>query len=164
MDAKLAEAVRIRLQSSATGCLFERWAGFERDLHLRKRAAGLKPLKRLTIGFDRAEWDESEDAQRVASHYDTEHHLLRLSEAELSENFADTLQAIIRHCDEPFGDASAIPTYHVSKLAREHVTVILSGDGGDELFAGYSPLSRAVFARRIAGSSPTGSGDMACQE
>jgi asparagine synthase (glutamine-hydrolysing) len=82
----------------------------------------------------------------VASHYGTEHHLLRLNEAELGDSFADTLQAVIRHCDEPFGDASAIPTYHISRLAREHVTVILSGDGGDELFAGYSSYRGVLFA------------------
>ena len=147
LDAKLAESVRIRLQSEVPLGVFLSGGLDSSAVVAYASAAGLKPLKTFTIGFDREEWDESEDAQRVATHYDTEHHLLRLSESDMSETLADTLDAIIRHCDEPFGDASAIPTYHVSRLAREHVTVILSGDGGDELFAGYSCYRGALFAQ-----------------
>ena len=110
--------------------------------------AGLDPLKTFTVAFDRPEWDESADAQRIAAHFRTDHHELRLSEHELSSTFAETVDAIARHCDEPFGDASAIPTYHISRLARQHVTVILSGDGGDELFAGYSSYRGALFAQQ----------------
>ena len=146
-DAKLAEAVRIRLQSEVPLGVFLSGGLDSSAIVAYASAAGLNPLKTFTIGFDREEWDESADAQRVAARYGTEHHLLRLNEADLSENFAHTLQAIVRHCDEPFGDSSAIPTYHVSKLAREHVTVILSGDGGDELFAGYSCYRGALFAQ-----------------
>ena len=147
LDAKLAETVRIRLQSEVPLGVFLSGGLDSSAIVAYASDAGLKPLKTFTIGFDREEWDESEDAQRVASHYDTEHHLLRLSESDMSESFADTLSAIIRHCDEPFGDASAIPTYHISRLARQHVTVILSGDGGDELFAGYSCYRGALFAQ-----------------
>jgi asparagine synthase (glutamine-hydrolysing) len=147
LDAKLAEAVRIRLQSEVPLGVFLSGGLDSSAVVAYASAAGLKPLKTFTIGFDRKEWDESDDAQRVASYFDTEHHLLRLSEVELRDSFADTLHAVIRHCDEPFGDASAIPTYHISRLAREHVTVILSGDGGDELFAGYSSYRGALFAQ-----------------
>jgi len=147
LDAKLAETVRIRLQSEVPLGVFLSGGLDSSAIVAYASEAGLKPLKTFTIGFDRKEWDESDDAQRVANHYDTEHHLLRLSESEMSETFADTLGAIIRHCDEPFGDASAIPTYHISRLAREHVTVILSGDGGDELFAGYSSYRGMLFAQ-----------------
>ncbi len=146
LDAKLAEAVRIRLQSEVPLGVFLSGGLDSSAVVAYASAAGLKPLKTFTIGFDREEWDESEDAQQVADYYSTDHHLLRLSAADLGRGFADTLQAIIRHCDEPFGDASAIPTFHVSRLAREHVTVILSGDGGDELFAGYSSYRGALFA------------------
>src|SRR5205814_920145 len=70
--------------------------------------------------------------------FGTEHHVLTLREADLRAELPDTLLDLIRHFDEPFGDSSALPTYHVSRLARQHVKVILGGDGGDELFAGYT--------------------------
>ena len=108
--------------------------------------AGLKPIRSFTIGFDREEWDESGDAQVVADHFGTDHRVLALREQDLSRNLPETLLALVRHFDEPFGDSSALPTYHVSKLAREHVTVILSGDGGDELFSGYSSNRGIRFA------------------
>ncbi|HAC91255.1 MAG TPA: asparagine synthetase B, partial [Planctomycetaceae bacterium] len=110
--------------------------------------SGLKQLQTFTIGFDRAEWDESSDAARIARHYETEHHLLRLSESDMRESFESTLLKIMYFCDEPFGDASALPTYHVSRLAKQHVTVTLSGDGGDELFAGYSNYRGMLFAEK----------------
>jgi asparagine synthase (glutamine-hydrolysing) len=116
--------------------------------------AGLRPLKTFTIAFDRAEWDESADAARIAQHFGTEHHVLRLEEADLQASVASTLLELVRHFDEPFGDASALPTYHVSRLAREHVTVILSGDGGDELFAGYSTYQGAKFAQAYRSRLP----------
>ncbi|MEQ1907424.1 MAG: asparagine synthase (glutamine-hydrolyzing) [Vicinamibacterales bacterium] len=148
LDAKLAEVVRIRLQSEVPLGVFLS-GGLDSSTVLAYAArAGLKPLKTFTIGFDRPEWDESEDAQRIANHFQSDHHILRICESDLSNAFASTLDAIVRHCDEPFGDASAIPTFHLSRLAREHVTVILSGDGGDELFAGYSSYRGALFAER----------------
>src|SRR5204862_7069471 len=109
---------------------------------------GLRPIKTFTIGFDRRQWDESADAQLVARRFATDHHVLRLSEDTLARSLPETLFTLVRHFDEPFGDSSALPTYYVSKLAREHVTVILSGDGGDELFAGYSSYRGIRFAER----------------
>ncbi|MCA9187925.1 MAG: asparagine synthase (glutamine-hydrolyzing) [Pirellulaceae bacterium] len=148
LDAALADAVKVRLHSEVPLGVFLSGGLDSSAVVAYAHAAGLKPLKTFTIGFDRAEWDESDDARRVADHFGTEHHLLRLHESEISNSFVETLQAIVEHCDEPFGDASAIPTYHVSRLARQHVTVILSGDGGDELFAGYSSYRGALFAER----------------
>lgn len=147
LDAKLTEVVRIRLQSEVPLGVFLSGGLDSSAVVAYASEAGLKPLKTFTIGFDRPEWDESADARRIAQHFDTDHRELRLSEADLSATFGETLNAIVRHCDEPFGDASAIPTYHISRLAREHVTVILSGDGGDELFAGYNSYRGAVFAQ-----------------
>lgn len=146
LDAKLAEAVRIRLQSEVPLGVFLSGGLDSSAIVAYANQAGLKPLKTFTVGFDRPEWDESEDARRVADHFGTEHHRLHISEAELRSSFVETLDAIIDHCDEPFGDASTIPTWHISRLAREHVTVILSGDGGDELFAGYTAYRGALFA------------------
>lgn len=146
LDATLAESVKIRLRSDVPLGVFLSGGLDSSAIVAYASLAGLKPLKTFTIGFDRDEWDESEDAAIVARHYDTEHHLLRLSEADMRDSFEDTLLKILHHCDEPFGDASALPTYHVSRLARQHVTVTLSGDGGDELFAGYSNYRGMLFA------------------
>ncbi|MEZ6091539.1 MAG: asparagine synthase (glutamine-hydrolyzing) [Pirellulaceae bacterium] len=148
LDAELREATRIRLHSDVPLGVFLSGGLDSSAIVAYAHAAGLNPIKTFTIGFDRAEWDESADALRVAEHYKTDHHMLRISEADLCASFDETLQAIIHHTDQPFGDSSAIPTYAVSRLAREHVTVILSGDGGDELFAGYSSYRGALFAQR----------------
>ncbi len=148
LDAALAKAVRVRLQSEVTLGVFLSGGLDSSAVVAYAHAAGLNPLKTFTIGFDRDEWDESDDALRVAKHFDTEHHVLRIREADLCDRFAETLQAMTHHCDEPFGDDSALPTYHVSRLARDHVTVILSGDGADELFAGYSSYRGVLFAQR----------------
>ncbi len=147
LDATLTESVKIRLRSDVPLGVFLSGGLDSSAIVAYASLAGLKPLKTFTIGFDRPEWDESEDAAAVARHYQTDHHLLRLSEGDMLESIEDTLLKIVRHCDEPFGDASALPTYHVSRLARQHVTVTLSGDGGDELFAGYSNYRGMLFAQ-----------------
>ena len=102
--------------------------------------ASPEPVKTCTIGFDVRTLDETEYAGRIAAQYGTEHHQRIVG----ADDFAlvDTLAAMF---DEPFADASALPTYRVSQLAREHVTVALSGDGADEAFAGYR---RQTFQHR----------------
>ncbi|HEV3215246.1 MAG TPA: asparagine synthase (glutamine-hydrolyzing) [Vicinamibacterales bacterium] len=91
-----------------------------------------EPVKTFSIGFADAEYDESSHARSVAKQLGTDHH-----ELILEPNALEVLEDLAWFLDEPFGDASAIPTYMVSRLAAEHVTVVLSGDGGDELFGGY---------------------------
>jgi asparagine synthase (glutamine-hydrolysing) len=97
-----------------------------------------RPLKTFSIGFPIAEYDETRYARRVAEHLGTEHH-----EFQVTPDGVQILPQLIWHYDEPFADSSAIPTWYVSQLTRQHVTVALSGDGGDELFAGY-PRYKAV--------------------
>ena len=91
-----------------------------------------KPVVTSSIGFEDKAFDESQYAREAALHFQTEHH-----EKIVRPDAASIIRKLIWHYDEPFADSSAIPTYYVSQLAREHVTVALSGDGGDELFAGY---------------------------
>jgi len=96
------------------------------------RELGTTPLKTFSIGFEDTSYNELNYARHVAQKFNTEHkeHLLQPQALELTEK-------LIRHLDEPFGDFSIFPTYLVSKVARSEVKVILSGDGGDELFGGY---------------------------
>jgi asparagine synthase (glutamine-hydrolysing) len=91
-----------------------------------------QPVKTFSIGFEEEEFNELPFARKVAERLGTDHHEMIVRPASF-----DLIDKIIYHFDEPFGDASALPTYYVSKLASNYVKVVLSGDGGDELFAGY---------------------------
>lgn len=95
------------------------------------------PIKTFSIGFHEQEFSELKYAREVANKYGCEHH-----EQIVEPESISLLPKLVHAYDEPFADASAIPTYYVSKLARQYVTVALSGDGGDELFAGYQGYSK----------------------
>ena len=92
-----------------------------------------QPVKTFSIGFHEDSYDELRYARIAAKRFGTEHH-----EFIVTPDICELIDELVWHFDEPFADSSAIPTYMVSKLAREHVKVVLSGDGGDELFAGYT--------------------------
>ena len=98
-----------------------------------------RPIKTFSIGFKEEKYNELQYARLIANKYKTEHH-----EFIVDPESIDLLPDLVRAYDEPFADDSAIPTYYVSKFTRKHVTVALSGDGGDELFAGYNSYTKMV--------------------
>jgi asparagine synthase (glutamine-hydrolysing) len=106
--------------------------------------ASSEPVRTFSIGFPDAEHDELDKARLVAARYATDHH-----ELVVEPSGVDVLPKLVSHFAEPFADASALPTYHVSSLAAQSVKVALSGDGGDELFVGYTTFQGVELARRL---------------
>ena len=115
--------------------------------------AGLSsnPVNTCSIGFDDPKFNESEFAQMVADRYATNHRL----ETVKSDDF-DLIDTLASLYDEPYADSSAIPTYRVCQLARKHVTVALSGDGGDETFGGYRRYRLHLMEERMRSALPAG--------
>jgi len=108
-----------------------------------------QPVKTFTIGFREAAYSELGDARRVASHLGTEHH-----ELVVEPDAVALLQQLVWHFDEPFADSSAVPTFLVSQLAQRHVKMVLTGDGGDELFGGYDRYLRLLALERLGPLRP----------
>jgi len=128
----LDESVRIRLRSDVPLGAFLS-GGLDSSAVVGLMARRLEsPVITSSIGFPDEAFNELDYAREVAEQFRTDHH-----EHMVTPNALEALTTLIWHYDEPFGDSSAVPTYYVSKLARTHVTVALSGDGGDESFAGY---------------------------
>ena len=141
MEHRLAEAVRIRLISDVPlGALLSGGTDSSTVVALMARATS-KPVKTFAIGFRAQDFNEAPYARIVAEKFGTDHH-----ELIVEPDVLETVQTLTASLEEPFGDSSMLPTYYVSCLARKYVTVALSGDGGDEIFAGYDRY--AVHQRR----------------
>ena len=113
-------------------------------------AVSTQPVKTFSVGFAERRYNELEYARAVAQHFGTDHHELIVQ----PEAVADILPRLVHQYDEPFADASALPTYYLAKLAREHVTVALSGDGADEACAGYDRYAQALQERAVDAVPP----------
>jgi asparagine synthase (glutamine-hydrolysing) len=144
LRALMEESVRLRLLSDVPLGAFLS-GGLDSSLIVAYMARHTSErVKTFAIGFTGEEsFDETAHARRVAEYLGTDHH-----EFIVEPDAIDLLPFLVWHHDQPFADSSAIPTYLVSKLTRDHVTVALTGDGGDELFAGYERFYAANLAAR----------------
>ena len=133
VDARLAAAVSRRLESEVPiGAFLSGGIDSGLVVSYMAQALGRAPVT-ASVGFNHADHNELAPAALTASHFATRH-----TTATVEPRLEDVLDPIVSAFDEPFADPSAIPTYYVSQMARQHVTVALSGDGGDEAFGGYS--------------------------
>lgn len=144
----LTEAVKLRLIADVPlGALLSGGIDSSLVVALMSRLSQ-QPIKTFSIGFQEEEFDELPFARLVAQRYQTEHHELVVRPSAL-----EVLPTLVRHYGEPFADSSAVPSYYVARLTRQHVTVALNGDGGDESFAGYERYLGSRMADRLQGIS-----------
>lgn len=148
-DTLLAEAVRIRMISEVPLGAFLS-GGIDSSLVVAYMAqSSPSPVKTFSVGFEEDEFNELPYARAVATHYGTDHH-----EFICRPDAAAILPRMVWHFDEPFGDASAVPTFYLAQVTRQHVTVALNGDGGDEAFGGYERYRGNALAKRYMNLLP----------
>ena len=145
----LSDSVRLRLQADVpVGAFLSGGIDSSLVVALAQQQRD-DPIRTFSIGFSNPDYDETRYAQQVADHLKTQH-----TRFEVTPQAVDVIDRLVWHFDEPFGDSSAIPTWYLSELTRREVTVALSGDGGDELFAGYDRYRALWLSRGISRLMP----------
>ncbi len=140
----LTDSVRLRLQADVPLGSFLS-GGIDSSLITAiAQSISDQPVRTFSIGFPVADFDETAHAAKVAQHLGTKHERF-----EVTPRGVDVIDQLVWHYDEPFGDSSAVPTWYLSELTRKQVTVALSGDGGDELFAGYERYRALWLSSRL---------------
>jgi asparagine synthase (glutamine-hydrolysing) len=140
----LNDSVRLRLVSDVpVGFFLSGGVDSSAVVALASEVSG-RQLETFSIGFKEARYDEREYARYVARKFGTRHH-----EFLLEPGSVEVIEQLAWHTDEPFADSSALPTWYLSRLTRQHVKVTLSGDGGDEIFAGYDSYRGHVLSERL---------------
>jgi asparagine synthase (glutamine-hydrolysing) len=146
LRAKFDESVRIRMIADVPLGAFLSGGIDSSSVVASMAQASPEPVRTFSIGFEESAFNELEYAAMVARAYRTEHH-----EIVVRPDAVDLVSRLVQHFDEPFGDSSAIPTFVVSEFAVRYVKVALSGDGGDELFAGYDRFQALQKLRKLDG-------------
>jgi asparagine synthase (glutamine-hydrolysing) len=141
----LRDAVRVRLMSDVPlGAFLSGGIDSSAVVALMSELSGER-VKTFSIGFDEKDFSEIAHARRIAERFGTDHH-----EFVVRPNAIEVLPTLVRHYGEPYADSSAIPTYYLAKMTRQHVTVALNGDGGDECFAGYERYAAMRLGERYS--------------
>jgi asparagine synthase (glutamine-hydrolysing) len=148
---RLAESVRLRMIAEVPLGAFLSGGVDSSAVVATMAQVSASAVNTCSISFDDPQYDETQYAQQVAERYRTNHRVEQVA----SDDF-DLIDSLARIYDEPYADSSAIPTYRVCELARKHVTVALSGDGGDETFGGYRRYRLHLAEERMRGLLPLG--------
>jgi len=150
VETLLTDAVRRRMVADVPLGMFLSGGIDSSTVAALMQVSSPRPIRTFSIGFHERDYDEAAHARRVAEHLGTEHTELYITPAE-AQAVIPKLQDIY---DEPFADSSQIPTYLISAMTRRHVTVALSGDGGDKVFAGYNRYGQGLAVARMMRSLP----------
>lgn len=145
----IQESVRLRMISDVPLGVFLSGGMDSSTIAAYMSRAASAPVQTFSIGFEDSSYNELPYARAVAEHIGAQHH-----EEVLNPDIRDLVERLVGHMDEPFADTSIFPTFLVSEMARRHVTVVLSGDGGDELFAGYDTYLAENLDRRYYSKLP----------